>query len=84
MARPILFFAKRADIDEATWTAWFGTLRPDENARWKDAYAGDAGLAAIPNTTAFANAIYVGATEAQDPQIRRLAPLAAELLRALP
>lgn len=84
LARPILFLAKRADIDDAAWRAWFKTLHPDAGARWKDAHADDAGLAAIHNTTAFANAIYVSAAEAQDPQIRRLAPLAAELLKALP
>ena len=84
LARPILFLAKRADIDDAAWAAWFKSLHPDANGRWKDAYAGDAGLAAIHNTTAFANAIYVSAAEARDPQIRRLAPLAAELLKALP
>ncbi len=84
LARPILFLAKRADIDDAAWAAWFKALHPDASARWKDAYAGDAGLAAIHNSTAFANAIYVGAAETQDPQIRRLAPLAADLLKALP
>lgn len=84
LARPILFLAKRADIDDAAWAVWFGTLHPDDGARWKNAYASDAGLAAIHNTTAFANAIYVGAAETQDPQIGRLAPLAAELLKALP
>jgi hypothetical protein len=83
-ARPVLFLAKRADIDDAAWGAWFKTLYPGDNARWKDAYSGDAGLAAIHNSTAFANAIYVSAAEAQDPQIRRLAPLAAGLLKALP
>ncbi len=84
LARPILFLAKRADIDDAAWVAWFKTLHPDDGARWKDAYAGDAGLAAIHNTTAFASAIYVSAATTQDPQIGRLAPLAAELLKALP
>lgn len=84
LARPVLFLAKRADIDDSAWGAWFRTLYPDNNARWKDAYSGDAGLAAIHNSTAFANAIYVSAAEAQDPQIRRLAPLVAGLLRALP
>ena len=80
----MLFLARRADIDEAAWAAWFKALHPDDSARWKDAYAGDTGLAAIHNTTAFANAIYVGAAETPDPQIRRLAPLALELLKAVP
>lgn len=84
LARPILFLAKRADIDDAAWAAWFGMLHPDDGARWKDAYASDAGLAAIHNTTAFANAIYVSAAETQDTQVRRLAPLAVELLKTLP
>lgn len=84
LARPVLFLAKRADIDGDAWAAWFATLHPDGAARWKDAYSTDAGLAAVHNTTAFAAAIYVGAAEAQDPQVRRLAPLAAELLKSLP
>ncbi|WP_374524160.1 DUF2785 domain-containing protein [Sphingopyxis sp.] len=84
LARPVLSLATRADIDDAAWAAWFGALHPDHGARWRDAYASDAGLAAIHNTTAFANAIHVAATEAPDPQIKRLAPLAADLLKALP
>jgi len=84
LARPVLFLAKRTDIDDAAWAAWFKALYPDTSARWKDAYAGDAGLAAVHNMTAFANAIYVSAAETQDPQIKRLAPLAVELLKALP
>lgn len=84
LARPVLFLAKRADIDDAAWAAWFKALHPDGSARWKDAYSGEAGLAAVHDTTAFANAIYVSAAEAQDPRIRRLAPLAVELLKALP
>jgi hypothetical protein len=84
LARPVLFLAKRADIDDAAWAAWFKALHPDGSARWTDAYAGDAGLAAIHNTTAFASAIYISAAETQDPQIKRLAPLAVELLKALP
>lgn len=83
LARPVLFLAKRADIGDAAWAAWFRKLHPDGSARWKD-YASDAGLAAAHNTTAFASAIYVAATEAQDPDIRRLAPLAADLLKDLP
>jgi len=84
LARPVIFLAKRADLDDAAWAAWFKALHPDGRARWQDAYAGDAGLAAIHNTTAFANAIYVSAAETQDPQVKRLAPLAVELLKALP
>ncbi len=84
LARPVLFLAKRAEIDDAAWAAWFMALHPDGSARWQDPYAGDTGLAAIHNTTAFANAIYVSAAETQDPQVKRLAPLAVELLKAMP
>lgn len=84
LARPVLFLAKRADIDDAAWTAWFKTLHPDAGARWKEAYASEDGLAAIHNSTAFANAIYVSAAESQDPRVKRLAPLAVDLLKALP
>ncbi|WP_374395496.1 DUF2785 domain-containing protein [Sphingopyxis sp.] len=84
LARPVLFLARRPDIDDAAWAAWFNALHPDTSARWTDAYTNDAGLAAVHNTTAFANAIYVSAAETQDPQIKRLAPLAIALLKALP
>lgn len=84
LARPIVYLAKRPDIDDAAWAAWFKALHPDSAPRWKDAYAGDAGLAAVHNSGAFAQAIYVSASESADPQIKRLAPLAAELIKALP
>ena len=84
LARPVLFLAKRTDIDDAAWAAWVETLHPDAATRWKEAYTSDAGLSAIHNTTAFANAIHVEAAEAQDPRIKRLAPLVTGLLRALP
>lgn len=84
LARPVLFLAKRADIDDAAWAGWFRTLHPDEAPRWKAPYASDAGLAAVHNSSAFGDAVYVAANESQDPQVRRLAPLAAGLLKALP
>lgn len=84
LAAPILYLARRPDIDDAAWAAWFRSLHPDTGARWRDAYAGDAGLAAVHNSTAFASAIHVSASESKDPQMRRLAPLAVELIRALP
>lgn len=84
LARPILFLAKRADIDDAAWAAWFQALHPDDASRWKAPYASEAGLAAVHNSSAFGDAIYVAASESQDAQVRRLAPLAAGLLKALP
>jgi len=84
LARPILFLAKRADIDDAAWAAWFRTLHPDDAVRWKAPYASEAGLAAVHNSSAFGDAVYVAASESQDQQVRRLAPLAAGLLKALP
>lgn len=84
LARPILFLAKRTDIDDAAWAAWFQSLHPDDAPRWKTPYAGEAGLAAVHNSSAFGDAIYVAASESQDTQVRRLAPLAAGLLKALP
>ena len=84
LARPVLFLAKRADIDDAAWAVWFQTLNPDDASRWKAPYASEVGLVAVHNSSAFGDAIYVAASESQDPQVRRLAPLAAGLLRALP
>lgn len=84
LARPVLFLARRGDIDDAAWAAWFRSLHPDSGVRWKEAYASDAGLAALHNSTAFAQAVYTSAAESPNPQIRRLAPLAIEMLKALP
>ncbi|WP_428631367.1 DUF2785 domain-containing protein [Sphingopyxis sp.] len=84
LARPLLFLAKRADIDDAAWAAWFQTLHPDAAVRWQTPYASAAGLAAVHNSSAFGDAVYVAASESQDPQVRRLVPLAAGLLKALP
>ncbi|MEI4506161.1 DUF2785 domain-containing protein [Sphingopyxis sp. CCNWLW253] len=84
LARPILFLAKRADIDDAAWAAWFRSLHPDDAPRWKAPYASETGLAAVHNSSAFGDAVYVAASESQDPQVRRLAPFAAGLLKALP
>ena len=84
LARPILFLAKRTDIDDAAWGAWFQALHPDNAPRWQAPYASEAGLAAVHNSSAFGDAVYVAASESQDQQVRRLAPLAAGLLKALP
>ena len=84
LARPVLFLAKRPDIDDAAWAAWFQALHPDDAPRWQAPYASEAGLAAVHNSSAFGDAVYVAASESRDAQIRRLAPLAAGLLKALP
>jgi len=84
LARPILFLAKRTDIDDADWAAWFQSLHPDDAPHWKAPYASEVGLAAVHNSSAFGDAVYVAASESQDTQVRRLAPLAAGLLKALP
>lgn len=84
LARPLLFLAKRPDIDDSAWAAWFQALHPSDVPRWKASYASAEGLAAVHNSSAFGDAVYVAASESQDPQVRRLAPLAAGLLKALP
>jgi len=83
LARPVLFLAKRTDIDDAAWAAWFKTLHADDTPRWKMVNGNAERLSAVHNSTAFAGAIYVSAAESTDPQVRRLAPLAVELLKAL-
>ncbi len=84
LARPLLFLARRTDIDDAAWAAWFQALHPGDAPRWKAPYASEAGLAAVHNSSAFGDAVYVAASESQDGQVRRLAPLAGGLLKALP
>lgn len=84
LTRPLLFLARRGDIDDAAWATWFQSLHPDTDARWQAPYGSDAGLAAVHNSTAFASAIYAASAESQDPQIRRLAPLARAMLRSMP
>ncbi len=84
LARPLLFLAKRTDIDDAAWAGWFQALHPGDAPRWKAPYSSAEGLAAVHNSSAFGDAVYVAASESQDPQVRRLAPLAAGLLKALP
>jgi hypothetical protein len=84
LARPLLLLAKRPDIDDAAWAAWFQALHPGDAPRWKAPYASAEGPAAVHNSSAFGDAVYVAASESQDPQVRRLAPLAAGLLKALP
>ena len=84
LARPLLLLAKRPDIDDAAWAAWFQAMHPGDAPRWKAPYASAEGLAAVHNSSAFGDAVYVAASESQDPQVRRLAPLAAGLLKALP
>lgn len=84
LARPVLFLARRTDMSEADWSAWFATLYPDGSARWQLPYASTAGLSAVHNSTAFAQALYIGASQSKDPQIQRLAVQAANLLRAIP
>lgn len=83
LARPVLLLAKRTDIDDAAWAAWFKTLHADGAPRWRKVNGNAERLSAVHNSTAFAAAIYVGAAESQDPQIRRLAPPARGLLQSL-
>ena len=83
LARPVLFLAKRTDVDDAAWAVWFKTLHADDTPRWKAVNGNADRLSAVHNSTAFATAIYVSAAESQDPQIRRLVPLARDLLESL-
>jgi len=84
LARALLFLARRPDIDDEAWAAWFERVAADGARRLQPPLTSDAKLAAVHNITAFAQAVYVGAAESGDAQIARLAPLAAGLLAALP
>jgi hypothetical protein len=84
LARPILFIARREELDEQDWQNWFAKLAdpaplPNWEAVWQDAD----GLARRHNLRAFALEIFLNATLSEQPGIQALEPRAVELLSAI-
>ncbi|MCW5645644.1 MAG: DUF2785 domain-containing protein [Sphingopyxis sp.] len=83
LARPLQFLARRPDIDDAAWAAWFQTLHPGDAPRWKAPYSSAEGLGAVPQQQRIRRRrLCRAASGSRDPQVRRLAPLAAGLLKS--
>ncbi|WOI53552.1 DUF2785 domain-containing protein [Parvularcula sp. LCG005] len=86
LARPILFMSARNDRDDAYWSDWWAQLTASAapSNGWDTAYESQAGLAALHNLRAFAQAVYINASLSQNEGIRALLPGAEATLRALP
>jgi hypothetical protein len=73
LARPILFMARRGEFTEQEWSEWFTEIsNPAPLASWGDAYSSEANLAKRHNTKAFLDAIYLGAAETKNDNVRLL------------
>lgn len=83
LARPVLLTAARGVHSDAQWQAWLSTLAP----RLGDpalAYADSGWLARRHDLQAFLAALYLAADRSGDARVRRLKPMAAAALDALP
>ncbi|MEL6447140.1 MAG: DUF2785 domain-containing protein [Pseudomonadota bacterium] len=85
LARPVFFLVTHQRVSEDALDAFFVSIAPDsEQARWQSPYTSAAGLAALHNTRAFAQALHVYAATSQYETAGSLRERAAALLRALP
>ena len=84
LARPVLFIARRNELEQEDWQAWFAELAdPAPLANWGAVWQDADGLARRHNLRAFALEIYLNATLSEEPGIQALEPRALELLRAI-
>ena len=84
LARPVLFIARRDELDQQHWQAWFSALvDPAPLPSWEAAWQDEGGLARRHNLRAFALEIYLNATLSEQPAIQALEPRALEVMRAL-
>jgi hypothetical protein len=84
LARPVLFIARRDELDPQEWQAWFAALTdPAPMSSWEAAWQDEKGLARRHNLRAFALEIYLNATLSEQPGIQALKPRALEVLQAL-
>jgi len=85
MARAVLYIARRGLISSEDWDNWFAQLSdPKPLTAWGAAYQSEAGLAKLHNTKAFLSAIYINASETQNPNIKALLAPARTALIKLP
>lgn len=84
LARPVYFLMLNGRVDNAASAAFFEAIAPDDSARWQAPYRSTAGLAALHNTRAFAQSLFVYASASDDPRAGAIADAALSLLRALP
>lgn len=84
LARPVLFIARRDELEQQDWQAWFAELAdPAPLPGWEAAWHDAKGLARRHNLRAFALEIYLNATLSEQPGIQALEPHALEVLQAL-
>ena len=84
LARPVLFIARRDELEQQDWTDWFAALMdPAPLSSWEAAWNDADGLARRHNLRAFALEIYLNATLSEQPGIQALKPRALEVMQAL-
>ncbi len=85
MARAALYLARRGEISQEGWSAWFAKLAdPAPFKSWNDVYSSEAGLAKLHNTKAFLSVVYINATETKNANIKALLGPARAALIKLP
>ncbi len=84
LARPVLFIARRDELEQEDWQSWFAELAdPAPLSNWGAVWQDADGLARRHNLRAFALEIYLNATLSEESGIQALEPRALELLRAI-
>ena len=84
LARPVLFIARREELEQQDWQAWFEELTdPAPLQGWEAVWQDADGLARRHNLRAFALEIYLNATLSEQPGIQALQPHALEVIQAL-
>ncbi|MEM6808393.1 MAG: DUF2785 domain-containing protein [Pseudomonadota bacterium] len=85
LARPVFFLAMNERVSAETLDTFFSALTPDAGQPlWQSPYGSEAGLAALHNTRAFAQALYVYTATSPSEQAAALKARAEALIRALP
>ncbi|MEO1595538.1 MAG: DUF2785 domain-containing protein [Pseudomonadota bacterium] len=85
LARPVFFLAINDRVSTEALDTFFAALGSDaKQPRWQSPYGSEAGLAALHNTRAFAQALYVYTTTSPSENAPALQARVEALLRALP
>ena len=84
LARPVLFIARRNELEQEDWEAWFEEVTdPAPLSSWNAAWQDADGLARRHNLRAFALEIYLNATLSEQSGIQALESHAVAVLQAL-